>query len=112
MKELVNVLKSRLFNFVFVFSAWIVSISLFSKFGLLIGSDPSVLLLLHLGAFFFALTTSPVTWIIKGLGIEIGSNTPNHFQADKIVENGKTTVIVRDYSHSHKAKEINEILSK
>lgn len=112
MKELTNVLKSRLFNFVFVFSIWVISISLFSKFGLLTGSDPNILLLLHLGAFFFALTTSPVTWIIKGLGIEIGSNTPNHFQVDKVVGNGATTVIVRDYSHTHSEEEINNILSE
>lgn len=114
MKNLETILKSRLFNFVFVFSAWLFSISQFSRFGLLARLDPNILLLLHLGAFFFALTTSPVTWIIKGFGIEIGHNAPDHFQVDKIVEEGgrKTTIIIRDFSRSRSEDEMNKILSK
>ena len=107
-----SVLKSRLFNFVFVFSIWVLTVWLFFSIGILQGVDSNILLLVHLGAFFFALTTSPVTWIIKGLGIEIGSNTPNHFQVDKTIRNGEKIIIVRDYGHPHDEKEINKILSE
>lgn len=111
-KIVINVLKSRLFNFVFVFLTWIVTVTIFYNAEILKNVNPDILLLIHLGAFFFALTTSPTTWIIKGLGIEIGSNTPNHFQIDRTTKKDETTVIVRDYSHTHGAKEINEILSE
>lgn len=112
MNILINILKSRLFNFIFGFSAWVFTVLMFSNAGILKGVNPNILLVIHLGAFFFALTTSPVTWVIKGLGIEIGSNTPNHFQVDKTIKKDEKIVIVRDYSHTHGAKEINEIVSE
>ncbi len=104
--------KLKLLNIVFSLTSWLITILVLKWIGLLNNSNPNILLIANLAAFFFSLTTSPVTWIIKGLGLEIGSNTPNHFQVDKTIRNGEKTIIVRDYSHSHKKEEINNILTE
>jgi hypothetical protein len=111
-KYLIKIIKSRLFNFVFTFSTWLVVLVIFYSIGILKNIDPNVFLLINLGSFFFSLTTSPATWIIKGFGIEIGTNTPNHFQVDKIVKTGdkEKSIIIRDYSDKAGVKEINGIL--
>lgn len=106
--------KLKLLNFAISFGSWVLIICLFYWIGLVKDVNSGVLLVIHLGAFFFSLTTSPVTWIIKGFGIEIGSNAPNHFQVDKTIKyKGRETIlIVRDYSHSHSKEEINTILNE
>lgn len=107
---MIGIVKNRLFNFVFTFSIWLLGLAIFYYVGLFKNVNPDILLIVNLGAFFFALTTSPTTWIIKAFGIEIGSNTPNHFQVDKTIRGNETVIIVRDYDHPHDEKEINKIL--
>lgn len=109
---IVNYLSGRIPRFVFITFIWMVTIFTLNWMGALNNVDPNILLLIHLGAFFFALTTSPVTWIIKGFGIEIGSNTPSHLQIDKsIKENGKElSVTVREYGTERDEDKLNKII--
>lgn len=102
----------RIVNAFFFLFFWIVTVFVLSQLHLLDKVNQDILIIVHLAAFFFSLTTSPVTWIIKALGLEIGSNTPDHFQVDKTIENEKTNVIVRDYSKPCDSRAINEVLSK
>ncbi len=103
---------NRLTNAFFFLFFWVTTIFVLSQLRLLDKVNQDILVVVHLAAFFFSLTTSPVTWIIKFLGLEIGSNAPDHFQVDKTLENGKTIIVVRDYNKPPDATKINEVLSK
>lgn len=111
----INKFAIKLFNILFSVAIWLAMLFVLNLLHLLDNADKTVLVAASLGAFFFSLTTSPVTWTIKSLGIEIGSNSPDHFQVDKTIKeaNGRETIlIVRDYGHSHSSQKINEILNE
>lgn len=114
LKSIIVLLTGRIPRFILILSVWLITIFSLNEIGVLNDVDPNILLVVHLGAFFFALTTSPIAWIIKGLGIEVGSNTPDHLQVDKTLkEDGKeSSVIVRDYGSERDDKKLNRILDE
>jgi hypothetical protein len=70
---------SRLVKFTFIILIWIINLEMLNLIGFLSKIDGNLLIVVNLAVFFFALTASPTTWIVKGpFGFEAGSNNPKH----------------------------------
>lgn len=75
----IKMLTNRLAKFTFIIFVWIVSLGLLNSIGLLNKVDGNLFIIINLAVFFFALTASHATWIVKGpFGFEAGSNDPKH----------------------------------
>lgn len=91
-------LKSRLFKFIFIIAVWIASLKILCVMSLLNGVDSNLLIVVNIAMFFFALTASPSTWIIKGpLGFETGSNDPKHTHITLNENSHSGQIDIREY---------------
>jgi len=89
---------SRLVKFTFIISIWIASLEGLGLIGLLNNIDGNLLIIVNLAVFFFALTASPATWVVKGpLGFEAGSNDPKHTHITFNENSHQGQVDVREY---------------
>lgn len=95
---LVKILKNRLARFSFIIFIWIISLKLLNLIGLLNEVDSNLLIVVNLAMFFFALTASPTTWVLKGpFGFEAGSNDPKHTHITFNENSHQGQVDVREY---------------
>lgn len=75
----IELLMSRLAKFTYVIFIWIINLEILNLIGFLNKIDGNLLIVVNLAVFFFALTASPTTWVLKGpFGFEAGSNDPKH----------------------------------
>jgi hypothetical protein len=94
----VKMLANRLAKFTFIILVWIISLELLTLIGLLNKVDSNLLIVANLAVFFFALTASPTTWVIKGpFGFEAGSNDPKHTHVTFNENSHQGQVDVREY---------------
>lgn len=89
---------NRLAKFTFIILVWIISLELLSLIGLLNKVDSNLLIIVNLAMFFFALTASPTTWVVKGpFGFEAGSNDPKHTHVTFNENSHQGQVDLREY---------------
>jgi hypothetical protein len=89
---------NRFTKFTFIIIVWIVSLEILNLIGLLSKIDSNLLIIVNLVMFFFALTASPTTWIVKGpFGFEAGSNDPKHTHITFNENSHQGQVDVREY---------------
>lgn len=97
-KYLKNLLTNRLARFSYIIFVWIVSLEVLNLVGILAKIDSNLLIVVNLVMFFFALTASPTTWIVKGpFGFEAGSNDPKHTHITFNENSHQGQVDVREY---------------
>ncbi len=95
---MISTLKNRLAKFSFIILVWLISLQILNMVGLLKIVDGNLLLVVNLAVFFFALTASPTTWVIKGpLGFEAGSNDPKHTHITFNENSHQGQVDIREY---------------
>ncbi|MBU2632867.1 hypothetical protein KKG52_04075 [Patescibacteria group bacterium] len=95
---IVKMLANRLAKFTFIILVWVISLELLDLIGLLSKVDSNLLIIANLAMFFFALTASPTTWVIKGpFGFEAGSNDPKHTHVTFNENSHQGQVDVREY---------------
>ncbi len=98
-----KLLKNRLAKFSFIIFVWIISLQILNLVGLLKNVDSNLLLIVNLAMFFFALTASPTTWVVKGpLGFEAGSNDPKHTHITFDENSHQGQVDIREYGDKDK----------
>lgn len=89
---------SRLVKFSFIILIWIINLEVLNLIGFLSKIDGNLLIVINLTVFFFALTASPTTWIVKGpFGFEAGSNDPKHTHITYNENSNQGQVDVREY---------------
>ncbi len=94
----VKILANRLAKFTFIILVWIISLELLNLIGLLSKVDSNLLIVVNLAMFFFALTASPTTWVVKGpFGFEAGSNDPKHTHITFNENNHQGQIDIREY---------------
>lgn len=94
----IKVLSNRLAKFTFIIIVWLASLQILSMFGLLSRVDSNLLIIVNLVMFFFALTASPTTWVVKGpFGFEAGSNDPKHTHITFNENNHQGQIDIREY---------------
>jgi len=113
-KDLIKkLLKNRLAKFSFIILMWIISLQILDWFGLLKNVDSNLLLIINLAMFFFALTASPTTWVIKGpLGFEAGSNDPKHTHITFNENSNEGQVDIREYGDKEKTDRLVKIANE
>jgi len=110
---LIKILTNRLTNFTFIIFVWIVSLEILSLIGLLNQVNGNLLIIVHLAVFFFALTASPTTWIVKGpFGFEAGSNDPKHTHLTFNENSHQGQIDVREYGDKDKTDRLVQIANK
>lgn len=104
---LVKTLKNRLAKFTFIIFIWVVNLEILNLIGFLNKVDDNLLIVVNLAVFFFALTASPTTWVIKGpLGFEAGSNDPKHTHITFNENSHQGQVDVREYGEKDKIERL------
>jgi len=94
----VKMLTNRFTKFTFIILVWIASLEVLNLTGLLSKIDSNLLIVVNLAMFFFALTASPATWIVKGpFGFEAGSNDPKHTHITFNENSHQGQVDIREY---------------
>ncbi len=89
---------SRLVKFTFIILIWVTNLEIFNLIGFLNKIDGNLLIVVNLAVFFFALTASPTTWVVKGpFGFEAGSNDPKHTHITFNEDSHEGQVDVREY---------------
>lgn len=94
----IKILTNRFAKFTFIIIVWIASLEVLNLIGLLSKIDSNLLIIVNLVMFFFALTASPTTWVVKGpFGFEAGSNDPKHTHITFNENSHHGQVDVREY---------------
>ncbi|MDP2693110.1 MAG: hypothetical protein Q8O88_05735 [bacterium] len=97
-KFLIKLFSSRLVKFTFIILIWVINLEILNLIGFLNRIDGNLLIIVNLAVFFFALTASPTTWVIKGpFGFEAGSNDPKHTHITFNENSNQGQVDVREY---------------
>ena len=108
-----NLSNSRIFKFVLIISIWILSLRVLEFINILNNVDGNLLIVVHLAVFFFALTASPTTWVVKGLfGFEAGSNDPKHTHISFNENSHQGQVDVREYGEKNEFKRLVEVANQ
>lgn len=105
-----KLLTSRLAKFTFIISIWVINLEILNLIGLLNKIDGNLLIVVNLAVFFFALTASPTTWVVKGpLGFEAGSNDPKHTHITFNENSHQGQVDVREYGDKEESERLIKI---
>lgn len=105
--------KSRIFKFCLIIGVWIVSLELLNLIGLLNQVNGNLLIIVHLAVFFFALTASPTTWVVKGpFGFEAGSNDPKHTHITFNENSHQGQVDIREYGEKNESDRLIKIANQ
>lgn len=106
----IKVLANRLARFTFIILVWLVSLEILNMTGLLNKIDSNLLIVVNLAMFFFALTASPTTWVVKGpFGFEAGSNDPKHTHVTFNENSHQGQIDVREYGDKEKTDRLIKI---
>lgn len=106
----IKVLANRLARFTFIILVWLVSLEILNMTGLLNKIDSNLLIVVNLAMFFFALTASPTTWVVKGpFGFEAGSNDPKHTHVTFNENSHQGQIDVREYGDKEKTDHLIKI---
>lgn len=104
---------SRIFRFVLIIGIWILSLKLLGSLNLLNNIDGNLLIVVHLAVFFFALTASPTTWVVKGpLGFEAGSNDPKHTHITFNENSNEGQVDIREYGEKKESDRLVKVANR
>lgn len=106
----IKMFTNRLAKFTFIIFVWVTSLDLLNLIGLLNNVDGNLLIVTNLAMFFFALTASPTTWVVKGpFGFEAGSNDPKHTHITFNENSHQGRVDVREYGDKEQSERLIKI---